>query len=372
MGKRPGWLLLVLVCAAMVVPSGPVWARAGEVVSTTPPAVKGTPRYATPVAADPGTWSPSPDSVAYQWLLDGEPVAEATSSSYTPRLGDIGHRLSVRVTATTEGFTPGTAESQSVVVQRALFRRSSIHLDGVPRFGRTLSLGSFSTTPAATSRRQVWVRDGRALKGQTGRRHTITVADVGHRVGLRVTARREGYVPLVVTSAQPRIKHRMDVRHAVTYHVETRGRISASVATFKQLAQATYADPRGWRGGGVSFRRVARGGDFTLVLAEASWLPRFSSACSSQWSCRVGRYVVINQTRWQHASPMWNRAGRSLRDYCHMVVNHETGHWLGHGHVYCPRSGAAAPVMQQQSKGLQGCRPNPFSTAAEWRSAWRR
>ena len=82
--------------------------------------------------------------------------------------------------------------------------------------------------------------------------------------------------------------------------------------------------------------------DFSLVLAVASWLPRFSSVCSVPWSCRAGRYVVINQLRWKYASPSWHGAGMSLRDYRNLVVNHETGHWLGHGHLGCPGPGRRA------------------------------
>jgi hypothetical protein len=364
--------LLALTCAGLVLPAGAGWARTGEVTSTSPPAVLGTPRFDSPATADPGSWSPEPESTTYQWLVDGEPVAGATGPSYTPRLGDVGHGLSVSVTASTTGFSPGTRTSEARTVRRGLFRDATVRLQGTPRFGHALALDSFTATPTPDSRSLTWVRDRRAIAGQTGRRHRIAVADVGHRVGLRVTARRTGYAPLVVTSATPRVGHRTPVRHSVTYHVETRGRISADVAAFKRLAQATYDDPRGWRGGGVAFRRVARGGDLTLVLAEASWLPRFSSQCSAQWSCRVGRFVVINQTRWQHASQMWHRTGGSLRAYRHMVVDHETGHWLGHHHATCPARGALAPVMQTQSKGLDGCRPNPFPVAAEWRSAWRR
>ena len=150
------------------------------------------------------------------------------------------------------------------------------------------------------------------------------------------------------------------VRRRVTYSVITRGAITASLEVFRRQAQETYDDPRGWRAGGVEFRRVRRGGDFTLVLAAARAVPTFSSTCSSTWSCRVGRYVIINQERWQHASPAWDAAGRSLRDYRHLVVNHETGHWLGRGHASCPAGGGPAPVMMQQSKGTGGCRFNPW------------
>ena len=150
------------------------------------------------------------------------------------------------------------------------------------------------------------------------------------------------------------------VRRRVTYAVITRGPIATSVRVFARQAQETFEDPRGWRAGGVELRRVRRGGDFTLVLAAAGAVPSFAAGCSAQWSCRVGRYVIINQERWKHASPAWNAAGRSLRDYRHMVVNHETGHWLGRGHASCPAGGGRAPVMMQQSKGTGGCRLNPW------------
>jgi len=116
---------------------------------------------------------------------------------------------------------------------------------------------------------------------------------------------------------------------------------------------------------GVSFQEVASGGMFTLVLSEASQLPSFSPGCGTEYSCRAGRYVVINQDRWLGATASWNNAGGSLRDYRHMVVNHETGHWLGHDHVSCPGLGQPAMVMQQQSIDLQGCKFNPWPTEAE-------
>ena len=162
------------------------------------------------------------------------------------------------------------------------------------------------------------------------------------------------------STAQQAGRQVVAARRRVTYSVITRGHITASMKVFRRQAQETYDDPRGWRGGGVEFRRVRRGGDFTLVLASARAVPTFSSSCSSTWSCRVGRFVIINQLRWRHASPAWNAAGRSTRDYRHLVVNHETGHWLGRGHASCPPGGGKAPVMMQQSKGTGRCRLNPW------------
>ena len=151
----------------------------------------------------------------------------------------------------------------------------------------------------------------------------------------------------------------------VTYDVTTKGLITSSLSEFKQQANATLNDSRGWARMNVIFKEVASGGNFTLVLAEASQVPTFSSGCSSEYSCRAGRYVVINQTRWQQATSSWNQGGGSLRDYRHMVVNHEVGHWLGHDHESCRSPGSPAPVMQQQSIDLQGCSFNPWPLASE-------
>jgi hypothetical protein len=151
----------------------------------------------------------------------------------------------------------------------------------------------------------------------------------------------------------------------VTYDVTTRGAITASLAVFKANANATLNDSRGWAQMGVHFQEVASGGMFTLVLSEASQLPTFSSGCDALYSCNAGRYVVINQDRWTGATPSWNNAGGSLRDYQHMVINHETGHWLGHGHAHCGGAGQPAAVMQQQSIDLEGCKFNPWPLASE-------
>lgn len=156
----------------------------------------------------------------------------------------------------------------------------------------------------------------------------------------------------------------------VTYDVMTKGVIAANVTEFKQQASATLNDARGWARLGVSFQEVASGGQFTLVLSEAAQVPSFSpQGCGVEYSCRVGRYVIINQDRWNGATPSWNNAGGSLRDYRHMVVNHETGHWLGHGHSQCGGPGQQAPVMQQQSMDLQGCGFNPWPLAGELHSS---
>jgi hypothetical protein len=167
---------------------------------------------------------------------------------------------------------------------------------------------------------------------------------------------------------------RADDSAPLVYHYSVRGKGNTSdLEEFAATAAETYADSRGWNlGGSIRFERVGSGGDFTLWLSANSQMSTFGGACDIVWSCRSGDDVVINEDRWLGASPAWNEAGGSLRDYRHMVVNHETGHWLGFGHATCGKPGAAAAVMQQQSMGLQSCTPNPWPAAGERAAVGRR
>jgi len=164
---------------------------------------------------------------------------------------------------------------------------------------------------------------------------------------------------------QEQLAAKVASKQQVYYSVITRGIITADLTEFRSQANATLNSGQGWSRLGVSFQEVSSGGNFLLVLSEASQVPSFSSVCSTIYSCRVGSYVIINQDRWLAATTSWNEAGGSLRDYRHMVINHEIGHWLGHDHGTCSGAGQLAAVMQQQSISLGGCNFNPWPLDSE-------
>lgn len=364
--SRLAVLLTALVGLLVGLLAAPAHA-AEPALNLTPPTVAGKPVVGVKLKAGPGTWLPSDATFSYQWLRDGDPMTRKTKRVYRPKPRDVGHRIAVLVTATHPSYDPASAFSSAVKIGKGTIKvLERPRVKGAKKYLATAeaSKAKFSVRPQRRSYR--WLRDGKPIAGASHRTYRFDWRDVGHRLRVQVTATRPGYRKVVTRSKAHRIAHRVPVRNVVRYHVETRGRMSTSVRTFRRLVNASLNDPRGWRGAsGIRFEEVRSGGSMTLVLAESSWVPRFSSGCSAQWSCRVGRFVVINQLRWKHASPAWNNGGGTLRGYRHMVVNHETGHWLGWSHRSCPGRGALAPVMQQQSINLQGCRFNPFPTVAE-------
>ena len=155
---------------------------------------------------------------------------------------------------------------------------------------------------------------------------------------------------------------------SVSYRIAATSGSEAHLSAFRRLVEATLSDERGWSAGGkVAFRRVPSDADFTIWLASPEAIAATGVGCSAYYSCRVGDDVYINSMRWRKGTDSYG--DRSLDDYRRHVVNHEVGHWLGLGHRDCPEPGATAPVLMQQSKGLDGCESRAWPLPAEQRRA---
>lgn len=157
-------------------------------------------------------------------------------------------------------------------------------------------------------------------------------------------------------------------QHQFTYCVTSTGDVG-DISEFERTVYITLNDSRGWPRAGVTFTPIADTDscDMTFVLAQAHMMKSFSQDCSVQYSCRVGNNVIINEDRWNEATDSWNQASGSLADYRTMVINHETGHRLGHNdnETVCAASGEPAPLMQQQSMSLRGCTFNEWPLDSE-------
>ena len=146
----------------------------------------------------------------------------------------------------------------------------------------------------------------------------------------------------------------------VRVRVEVERGLDIDRQAFARFVLATLNDPRSWSHGGArSFARTEGPAAIRVVLAS----PRTSAGMCrplityGRLSCRSGDAAVLTLYRWVKAIDEYrgNRTG-----YRRYVVNHEVGHLLRHGHQQCPGAGRRAPLMMQQTKGLQGCRPNPW------------
>jgi hypothetical protein len=108
----------------------------------------------------------------------------------------------------------------------------------------------------------------------------------------------------------------------------------------------------------VGFRLVEDGGLFTIIVASPD---RVDELCAplrtvGRYSCARNGWIAFNSLRWFGATDDWPA---DLDTYRRYLVNHEVGHYVrGPDHDACPGPGMAAPIMMQQTKGLDGCEPN--------------
>ncbi|MEV1293685.1 DUF3152 domain-containing protein [Pseudonocardia sp. NPDC049635] len=146
----------------------------------------------------------------------------------------------------------------------------------------------------------------------------------------------------------------------VLMRVEIERGIDVDGITFAAFVTAVLDHPRSWGGdGSVGFARTDGAAPLRIVLATPELADRLCLPLDTvgRLSCRNGDRVVLNLERWVTGTPEY---ARDLTAYRRYLVNHEVGHWLGHGHEPCPGPGRPAPVMQQQTLGLRGCSLNPW------------
>lgn len=147
-----------------------------------------------------------------------------------------------------------------------------------------------------------------------------------------------------------------------TYTVEVEVGIPVDPTDLAALVDTVLADPRGWTAAGdVQLQRVAADAEpsFRVRLATPATTDARCAPLDThgELSCRNGADVMLNLRRWvSGAAP----SEMDLTDYRKYMVSHEVGHALGRDHAECPAPGQLAPVMLQQTLGLDGCRPNPW------------
>ncbi|MFJ8942129.1 DUF3152 domain-containing protein [Streptomyces sp. NPDC102395] len=157
---------------------------------------------------------------------------------------------------------------------------------------------------------------------------------------------------------------------ALRYRVEVEKGLALSAVDVARQVEDVLADRRGWTADGRSaFRRVSGGAaDFVVRVATPGTVDeicgRFGLDTDGEVNCNVADKVMVNLKRWLLATPVY---AKDVTAYRALIINHEVGHFLGHGHVDCPGPGRPAPAMMQQIKGMRGCVPNVWPYDAKGR-----
>ncbi|MFJ8822706.1 DUF3152 domain-containing protein [Streptomyces sp. NPDC102467] len=147
------------------------------------------------------------------------------------------------------------------------------------------------------------------------------------------------------------------------YKVEVEAGTGVSANSAAAEIHGILGDRRGWTANGRDgFRLVSSGSyDFEVKIATPDTVDRICGAAGlhtrGEVNCDVGDQVIVNLKRWNTGSPQFSGP---LHEYRALIINHEVGHRIGHGHETCPGPGLPAPAMMQQIDGLRGCRANAW------------
>jgi hypothetical protein len=123
-----------------------------------------------------------------------------------------------------------------------------------------------------------------------------------------------------------------------------------------KLIASILNDSRGWKNiTEKEFLLVSEeAADFTFIFSSPDKTDELCAPLETNgiYSCRNEEEIIINYFRWRNGALDF---GNDMKTYRLYLINHETGHILGWGHTGCPKEGAIAPVMMQQSKTTGGC-----------------
>lgn len=186
--------------ADLVMDSEPTAPVTGGVITVATPVITGDAVVDGTLTVTPGDVSPSGTGVTYSWR-SGE-VELGTGLSYVVTPDDVGTAIRVVQTASrTDHDTASTPSVPTAKVAKATFSVApTASFTGVLRVGEQLTAAEGAPVPVPSSYGYQWFAGGQEIIGATSKIFTLTAAQKGLTVAVKVTAIRAGYVDLPHTS----------------------------------------------------------------------------------------------------------------------------------------------------------------------------
>lgn len=209
------------------------------------PSIAGSALVGITLRAAEGAVTPVPDELSWQWLRNGVAIAGATTSAHQVVEADLGTRLSVRVTASRDGYLTQTAESAATaIVARPVVVAGSVAITGVGRRPDDRLEAVVLGWPSAASVSYQWLRNGVAINQATSSSYVIVDADVFAAISVVATGSLPGHDPISVSSAS--------VGPMVARLLLTKGAVK--VAGTARVTRKLIATMKKWKPSGITFR----------------------------------------------------------------------------------------------------------------------
>ena len=170
-------------------------AATAKVITAPVPTISGTVGVGQTLTAKPGAWTAG-TALNYQWYAGGAAVKGATASTFTVTSAQVGKQIVVMDKGHLTGYASPTMSSAATPKVLGVGAPS---FGGVDMAGGVLSARPGTWTSGTTFAYQ-WYADGAAIAGATKSTYSLTSAQVGHAIRLRVTGSQTGYATMAALS----------------------------------------------------------------------------------------------------------------------------------------------------------------------------
>jgi hypothetical protein len=165
------------------------------------PAITGTVRVGKTLTAHAGAWGPSGVTLRYQWYAAGAAIKGATTPTLRLAAAQYAKRITVTITGSLAGYATAVATSAATpkVAAGALIAATPT-ITGTAKVGDTLTAHAGAWGPAGVTLKYQWYAAGQAIKGAAGRTLSLSGAQSGKTITVKVTGSRPGYATTTRTS----------------------------------------------------------------------------------------------------------------------------------------------------------------------------
>jgi hypothetical protein len=170
-----------------------------EMTSTPPPVMTGVLKVGRTLSVTVGDWDESVE-FTYQWYIDNDAVEGATDSTFVLPAAAVDLDVFVEVTGSKVGYNPSLQTSEAGTVALGTLTKTP-----VPTITGTLKVGQKLTAAEKTWNNDVtfeyqWFATGKAINGATKKTFTLTGAQLGKTITVKVTGSLEGYTSVTKSS----------------------------------------------------------------------------------------------------------------------------------------------------------------------------
>jgi secreted trypsin-like serine protease len=164
--------------------------------------VSGSTVFGSTLKATPGDWGTKSVKFTYRWFRNGQPISQATKSTYKLTAADVGKTIHVEITGSKSGFTTESkASSKTKKVSPATFKKVKPTISGQIGVGKTLKASPGNWGTSSVKHSYQWLRDGKAISGATKSSYKLTRTDAGKKISVQITGTKSGYKTLSQTSS---------------------------------------------------------------------------------------------------------------------------------------------------------------------------